>query len=282
MDIDNQTPSDTVMHDLQVLKLGGQEAEYPEFLKRLAKMVAASQTLPVIVHGGGKTINAMLEALHIPTQFQNGQRVTDAKAMEVVEMVLCGVANKRLVRAFHNEGIDAIGLSGMDRGLIKSVPLDPALGRVGSPHYVNVAPIWQLLSTDVLPIIAPVALGYDGLSYNVNADVAAAAVARALQAKQLTFLTNVPGVMIAGAVVKELTPHQVNGAIASGEISGGMIPKVESALAAIAAGVSSVRICNLDTFSGGGTKLVATNKRKQVERSLPANFVAPAKTTEWH
>jgi len=236
-----------------VIKIGGNEAEDPAFLARLAKVLAAQDEPPVIVHGGGKTINGILEKLGIQPKFENGQRVTDEKTMEVVEMVLCGTANKRLVRALLDAGVKAMGISGMDSGILKVTVADPALGRVGKPAQVNTQPLIDLAKMGYLPVVAPLGLGPDGLSYNVNADLAAAAVAVALKARQLTFLTNVPGVKINGDVAATMTVAEVLKAIADGQITGGMIPKVQSALDAVAAGMQSVKISNLDTFGDGGT-----------------------------
>ena len=249
---------EAAMHP-RVIKLGGNEAEDPAFLARLAIKLGEQSERPVIVHGGGKSINKVLESMGVEPKYHPtlGQRITDEVTMDVVEMVLGGPANKRLVRALGANGLDAQGLSGEDRGgLIKSEILNPELGQVGKPISVNAEGIRDMTRLGVIPVIAPISMGPEGKPLNVNADWAATAVAAGLGSKELTFLTNVPGVMLNGEVVPTMTVAEVRAAIASGEISGGMIPKVEAALNALEAGVESVRISNLDTFESGGTRFI--------------------------
>jgi acetylglutamate kinase len=185
--------------------------------------------------------------------------------MAIMEMVVCGRINKRIVAHLTHSGKPTLGLSGVDLGLMRCVPYQPDgndLGRVGSVTTVNVAALHRLLSHGWLPVIAPVALGQDdGLSYNINADHTALAIAAALansdvvDATELVFVSNVPGVLLEEHVVAHLTAAEIDQHIQAGTISGGMIPKVRSALSALAAGVTSVRITNLDGLLAGGTRI---------------------------
>jgi acetylglutamate kinase len=247
------------MQTVTVVKIGGNELDDTAFLSGLCQAVAAFQGLLVLVHGGGKEITAALQIYDQPTQFIEGLRVTPPESMRIMEMVVSGI-NKRLVARLGSLGVRAIGLSGVDLQLLRCKPYRPAgadLGRVGAITQVDLTALTALLSQRWLPVIAPVAIGdEDYLPYNVNADHVAQAVAATLGTAspcELTFVSNVPGVMLGGAVVATLNAAQIDGAIDSGEISGGMIPKVRSALAALAAGVQSVRITNLAGFAQGGT-----------------------------
>lgn len=232
---------------------------------------------PVVVHGGGKTITAWLERLGLPARFVQGLRVTDAESMTVVEMVLAGHINKALVTGLNRMAGDrAIGLSGCDAQLLLARPLRVAgkdLGHVGEIVAVNADLLRRLLDDGFIPVIAPVAADEDGTHYNVNADDAAAAVAGALKAEKLVFLTDVPGVMVdtdGDGVPEPLSRLDAAAArefIARGEIRGGMVPKVEAGLRALAAGAASVHIIDgrrphallveLFTSEGVGTMVVA-------------------------
>ena len=239
-----------------VIKVGGNELDDPRFVDGLAQSLAREAGQLVLIHGGGKEISAALQIYDQPVQFIEGLRVTPPESMAIMEMVACGSVNKRLVARFNAAGVTALGLSGVDLGLIRCRPLSPELGRVGMITSVAHALLDDLLARCWLPIIAPVALGEeDFLSYNVNADHIAQAIAVALGSQaELVFVTNVPGVILAGEVVPFLSPPAVETAIEQGEISGGMIPKVRSALTALAAGVASVRITNLAGLAAGGTR----------------------------
>jgi acetylglutamate kinase len=182
-----------------------------------------------------------------------GLRVSDETAMAAAEMVLAGAVNTRLVVALGLAGVDAVGMSGVDRGLIrvrKLVHPEGDLGRVGQPIAVRTAVLWQALDADVVPVVAPISLGDDG-SYNVNADDAAGAIAAALAqdriagAVEVTFVTNVPGVKLDGVVVAQLNAPAIETAITSGAIYGGMIPKVKAALAVLDAGAAQARIVDM-------------------------------------
>jgi acetylglutamate kinase len=213
----------------------------------------------VLVHGGGKEITAALDREGLPVQFVEGLRVTSPEAMAVMQRVVCGTINKRVTASLLAAGARPLGLSGIDLGLLRCRPHRPNgadLGRVGAVTQVGAAAIRSMLGLGWLPVFAPVALGEaDGLSYNVNADMVAQAIAAALGGAELLFVTNVPGVMLDGAVMPRLDRAAVDAAIASGAISGGMVPKVRAALDALDAGAASARIANLAGFATGGTRI---------------------------
>jgi acetylglutamate kinase len=211
---------------------------------------------PVVVHGGGPQIGAMLERLQIKSQFIDGLRVTDAATIEIVEMVLAGGINKHLVQAIHQAGGVAVGLSGKDGNLITARKMLRAasageetpeklidLGFVGEPDRINPHVLHVLQQSDIIPVIAPVGVAADGMTYNINADTAAGAIAGALQAKRFVLLTDVPGVLDKNKqLLPKLTFADIDRLIADGTISGGMIPKVETCRAAVQAGVEGAVI----------------------------------------
>lgn len=232
---------------------------------------------PVVVHGGGPQINAMLKRLAIQSTFVDGLRVTDAAMVEVVEMVLAGSVNKHVAGLISRAGALAVGICGKDGGLIRARKLtrtkvDPGsriervldLGFVGEPEHIDVRVIHGLTGAGLIPVIAPVGMGADGQTYNINADTVAGAVAGALGATRLLMLTDVKGVLGAdGQLIQELSVADVRAAIAAGTITDGMIPKVETCVAAVEQGVKGVVIldgrvphaCLLELFtaSGAGT-----------------------------
>ncbi len=236
---------------------------------------------PVVVHGGGPQINAMLSRLAIQSTFVDGLRVTDAAMVEVVEMVLSGTVNKHIAGLINAAGALAVGISGRDGGLIRARKLsrtlkDPGsriereldLGFVGEPAEIDVRVIHALTGAGIIPVIAPVGYGDDGHIYNINADTVAGAVAGALGAKRLLMLTDVPGVLDGDkALIPELTVADVERHCASGVISGGMIPKVQTCVDAVRQGVKAAVIldgklphaCLLEMFlqSGIGTLIRA-------------------------
>jgi acetylglutamate kinase len=245
---------------IRILKIGGNELDDPAFVAALAGAVVALRPPPVLVHGGGKEIGQMQQALGGEPRFVGGLRVTDERALAAAEMVLCGTVSTRLVAALLAAGADALGLSGVDRALIRAErQTHPAgdLGRVGRPVAVRAAVLHELLDGGVVPVVAPVSLGADG-PLNVNADEAAGAIAAALGAAEVVFVTNVPGVLVGGALAPRLAASAIEALIADGTISGGMIPKVRAALAALAAGVRAARITNLAGLAvGSGTIITA-------------------------
>jgi acetylglutamate kinase len=229
---------------------------------------------PVVVHGGGPQINAMLKRLAIQSSFVDGLRVTDAAMVEVVEMVLAGTVNKQVAGLINAAGALAVGISGKDGGLIRARKLtrtrrDPGshieqaldLGFVGEPERIDVRVVHALTGAGLIPVIAPVGLGADGQTYNINADTVAGAIAAALGATRLLMLTDVPGVLDAEKrPIAELDVAASAAAIRDGTISGGMIPKVETCLAAVKGGVQGAVIldgrvphaCLLELFTEGG------------------------------
>ncbi len=229
-----------------VIKLGGHAMGSDEAMESFARDVVLMRQVgvnPVIVHGGGPMINAMLDKLDIQSEFVNGKRVTDVATVEVVEMVLSGVVNKRIVQAINAQGGTAVGLSGKDANLMTCDQTDASLGYVGTPAEMNPKILHDLFSHDVIPVIAPLGAGRGGETFNVNGDTAAGAIASALKADRLLLLTDVSGVKNAsGQVVTELKAGQIREMTRDGTIAGGMIPKTETALDALHSGVRAVVI----------------------------------------
>jgi acetylglutamate kinase len=211
---------------------------------------------PVVVHGGGPQIGKMLEKLGIKSEFKGGLRVTDAATVEVVEMVLAGSINKQIVGWIGAEGGKAVGLSGKDGNMVMArtvtrTAIDPDsniekvvdLGFVGEPEQVNREVLDQVLQAELIPVLAPVAIGQDGQTYNVNADTFAGAIAGALTAKRLLLLTDVPGVLDKNKnLIPEMTIEDCRRLIADGTITDGMIPKIETCIYALERGVEAVVI----------------------------------------
>jgi len=189
---------------------------------------------PVLVHGGGPEISAMSERLGLRPEFKNGLRITDEKTMEVVKMVLTGKVSPDLVAAIHRLGGQAVGMSGEDGPTIIAEPLDETMGFVGKVTQVNKEPITALLTRGYIPVIASIGLGYDGHAYNINADTVAAEIAVALKAAKVILLTDVAGVLgVDGEVVAVLSKEDARHRIDKGEVTGGMIPKLEACLRAL-------------------------------------------------
>ena len=247
-----------------VIKLGGHAMGSDEAMAIFARDVVLMQQVganPVIVHGGGPMINAMLDRLNIQSEFVDGKRVTDAATMEVVEMVLSGLVNKRIVQAIGAQGGRAVGLSGKDAQLITCTQTNPELGFVGTPSVIDATILEDLFNSNTIPVIAPLGAGENGETFNINGDTAAGAIAGALKADRLLLLTDVAGVKNAdGEVLTEMTAAQIRELTADGTIAGGMIPKTETALDAIDKGVRAVVIldgrapnaCLLELFTDHG------------------------------
>ncbi len=247
-----------------VVKFGGNAMGDDAAMDSFARDIVLMRQIgvnPVVVHGGGPMINEMLAKLGIETEFVNGKRVTDAATVEVVEMVLSGRVNKRIVQAINGQGGRAVGLSGKDANLMVCDPADPALGFVGNPVEVDPKLLRELFDNEIIPVIAPIGVGRNGETFNVNGDTAAGAIAAALKADRLLLLTDVTGVKDAsGEVVTALTRDQVAQMTKDGVISGGMIPKTETAVAALNGGVRAVVIldgrvpnaCLLELFTDHG------------------------------
>ncbi|WP_298353319.1 acetylglutamate kinase [Rhodoblastus sp.] len=238
-----------------VVKYGGHamgdEATARNFARDMV-LLEQSGVNPVVVHGGGPQIGAMLNKLGIKSEFADGLRVTDKATVEVVEMVLAGSINKQIVGFINNAGGRAIGLCGKDGNMVTARKVEmsesdgkPAvdLGFVGDPAKVDATVLEQVLGRELIPVLAPVALGAEGETYNVNADTFAGAIAGALAAKRLLLLTDVPGVLDKDKnLIKELRIGEIPALIADGTITGGMIPKVETCIYAIEQGVEGVVI----------------------------------------
>jgi acetylglutamate kinase len=247
-----------------VLKVGGNELDDPVFLEGLARAVQSvvgEGHFPVVVHGGGKAIADLQGKLGIQPRFIEGLRVTDAASLDIAEMVLSGLMNKRVVRALVNAGVRAAGISGVDDGTIYVEPMwHPLgdLGRVGEIQDVDPHLIQTLIAAEIVPVVSPISFGaHDALSYNVNADHAATAIAAKLGAIKLVFISNVPGVLVAGQVCRAVTANQAEAWIDEGIITGGMIPKVRSALEAVRGGVAQAVITNLaGVMEGSGTGII--------------------------
>jgi acetylglutamate kinase len=260
-----------------VVKYGGhamgQESLAVEFGRDIALLKQVGIN-PVVVHGGGPQINAMLDRLAIKSNFIDGLRVTDGAMVEVVEMVLAGTVNKQVAALINRAGALAVGISGKDGGLIRARKLrrtkkDPGsniervldLGFVGEPGFIDTRVIHALTGAGLIPVIAPVGTGEDGETYNINADTAAGAIAGALNATRLLMLTDVPGVLNPQKqLIPDLSLAQIHDLIADGTISGGMIPKVETCMEAVTQGVKGATILDgrvphallLELFTEGG------------------------------
>ncbi|HUH03101.1 MAG TPA: acetylglutamate kinase [Kofleriaceae bacterium] len=266
-----------------VVKIGGAALEDHELRRRFAEDVILLDWVGidvVVVHGGGKQITTMLDRLGLEPTFVNGMRVTDEATLEVVEMVLGGSLNQELVRLINHLGGRAVGLTGKDGNLARARRAGgtPDLGLVGEVTSVDRRVLDQLMH-DFVPIIAPLATGEDGTTLNINADVFAARLAAAVGAEKLVLLTDVQGVKGAtGELLSTISADEAEALIASGVISGGMIPKVEYALGAIADGVRKVHIIDgrlehallleIFTQAGVGTQVVGGATPKSQERAI--------------
>jgi acetylglutamate kinase len=243
------------------VKYGGHAMGDPSLAADFARdivLIKQSGVNPVVVHGGGPQIGLLLERLNIKSEFKGGLRVTDRETVEVVEMVLAGSVNKEIVTAINSQGGKAVGISGKDANLMRAKRLerrwrDPGsdieqiadLGFVGDPVAVDPHIIDVIINSDLIPVVAPIGVGPDGETLNINADTFAAALASALKAKRLLLLTDVEGVLDKnGQLIKSLTTTEAQALIDDGTISGGMIPKIESCMDVIAEGVEGVVIIN--------------------------------------
>jgi acetylglutamate kinase len=233
---------------VRVVKLGGNELDRPGFLTDLAAALLAMPQEVVVVHGGGKAVDVLQQRLGIQPVKVGGMRVTDDESLQAVVMTLCGWINKRIVAELVGRGVDAVGLCGVDGGLLRVRKLpneDVDLGWVGEITDVRIDILHMLLSHATTPVVAPVSLGPDNRPYNVNADQAAAAIASALHAETLDFVSNVEGIVIDGRLVPAIDQERSARLMAEGKINGGMVPKVRAAIEAMAGGVPAVRIVDL-------------------------------------
>jgi acetylglutamate kinase len=242
-----------------VVKFGGHAMVDQKLASQFARdmvMLKVCGLNPIVVHGGGPQINKMLDKLAVKAEFREGLRVTDDETMSVVEMVLAGSINKSIVASIQQAGGKAVGISGKDGNLMiaeryTKKKTDPAtgaetvidFGQVGEPVRINVEILHTIMKSDAIPVVAPVGIGYDGQTYNVNADTAAGAIASATGAKRLLLLTDVAGVLDKNKeLISELKIGDVQQLVDEGTITGGMIPKIESAVAVVWSGVEGVII----------------------------------------
>jgi acetylglutamate kinase len=269
-----------------VVKFGGNamvDADLHESFARDVVLMKLVGMNPVVVHGGGPQIGALLAKLNIQTEFVNGMRVTDAETMDVVEMVLGGSVNKEIVASINRNGGKAIGVTGKDGQLIRARKMTVSrhspelgaseiidIGHVGEVDKIDTEVLKVILDSDFIPVIAPIGADAKGSTYNINADLVAGKLAQVLQAEKLMLLTNVEGLLNKeGQVLTGLSTEEVDGLIADGTISGGMLPKIGCALDAVKSGVASAHIIDgrvphavlLETFTNEGIGTLITNRR---------------------
>ncbi|MED3717543.1 acetylglutamate kinase [Geobacillus thermodenitrificans] len=254
------------MENTVVIKCGGSVLDElsPAFFASVKTMREQGMNV-VIVHGGGPEIGKMLKQLNVRSEFVNGLRKTTKEVLAVVEMVLSGKVNKQLVTMFKQHGLSAVGISGVDGGLLEAEPIDGIkLGYVGRVTAVRVDLLQTLLAANYIPVISPLGVGRSGQTYNINADTAAGAIAAAIGANQLAFVTNVPGLLQDGTLIGEATAETVEQLLKDGVITGGMIPKVKAALSALSDALPKVMIVSGKTpFYEQGT-WHGTTIRKEV------------------
>lgn len=247
-----------------VIKLGGHAMGTDQTMDVFARDIVLMQQVginPVIVHGGGPMINEMLKKLNVESKFIDGKRVTDADTVNIVEMVLSGSVNKKIVHAINRQGGTAVGLSGKDANLMQCAPEDPKFGLVGKPSKVNPDVLREMFTAGIIPVVAPIGVGENGETFNINGDTAAGAIASELRADRLLLLTDVSGVKNSnGEVITELTSKDIKNLVASGIIEGGMIPKVNTAINSLEKGTRAAVIldgrapnaCLLELFTEHG------------------------------
>jgi acetylglutamate kinase len=238
---------------IRIVKIGGRPQGDPQLPALVAATLGIDASQLVLVHGGGDEISALQSAFGGSTTFVNGRRVTTARDIDIVRMALSGSANKRLVAKLVDRGINAVGLSGEDAGLISAEALDvDQLGYVGSPHAINVPFLLHLLAGGYVPVISPVSRDVrsdDGSALNVNGDDAAAAIAVAMKAEELILIADVEGVMSDGCVIPNLTIDGARRLIENGTANKGMRAKLEAGIVAIRGGVGRVRISDLSALT---------------------------------
>jgi acetylglutamate kinase len=268
-----------------IIKFGGNAMVDSELHESFARDVVLMKLVgmnPIVVHGGGPQIGKLLEELNISTEFVDGMRVTNSRTMDVVEMVLGGSVNKEIVSSINRNGGKAIGVTGKDGQMIRAKKMtvtrySPELsaseiidiGHVGEVDKIDIQVLQLLQGSDFIPVIAPIGVGEDGTTYNINADLVAGKIAEVMQAEKLMLLTNVPGLMDKNQnILSGLSIAQVDALIADGTVSGGMLPKISCALNAVKAGVASAQIIDgrvphavlLEIFTDQGIGTLITNK----------------------
>lgn len=247
---------------IQVIKIGGNELATPGFVQHLAETIKEQQNTfaCILVHGGGRAIDELMQKLQIEPQYKNGQRITNESTLEIAEMILSGKINKKLVLELSRADIEAIGLSGVDLKLIQVEPWGPGLNLVGRVVKVRTELLTAYSEKDIVSVISPISIGPGG-RYNVNADHAAGMIAGSLKAELIVFISNVPGVLVGDQIAPELSDKEVHSLIENGTINGGMIPKVNAALDALKYGVSQATITDLAGFQKHtGTTIVTERK----------------------
>lgn len=264
--------------EIVVIKYGGSAQTSPELKEKFAEDILLMYLVgikPVIIHGGGKKITDMLDALKIDTQFIDGQRVTTKETMRIVEMILSGEINKEIVSLLNSHGAKAIGVSGKDAHFIKALPKDAAKwGYTGNITHVEASVVKNLIAEHFIPVIAPIAageeMGHPG--YNINADLCASYVAKAIGANKIIFLTDTEGVLDKDKnLISSLTKQDVENLKADGTIHGGMVPKVDACLEAIDGGVHKAHIIDgrlehsmlLELFTSEGIGTQITKEKEE-------------------
>ncbi len=257
-----------------VVKFGGNAMGDTAIVQRLAEdlvLMRAVGMRPVLVHGGGPQIGALMDRLDMTVEFRDGLRVTDADTLDVARMVLVGKVNRDLVAALNLHGPVAVGVAGEDAGLIAAEARDPELGYVGDVADVHPSVLHSLLAEDLIPVVSTIGSDATGQAYNINADAVAGALAAAIDAEKLIYLTDVPGVLTdlddPGSLIGRITPTGLQGLIADGTLSGGMLPKIAACTDAVAAGVPSVHILDgrrphallLELFTDTGVGTMISN-----------------------
>ena len=270
-----------------VVKFGGNAMVDPELHDSFARDIVLMKLVgmnPVVVHGGGPQIGSLLEKLNISTEFVDGMRVTDSQTMDVVEMVLGGSVNKEIVASINRNGGKAVGVTGKDGQLIRARKLkvnrySPELkapeiidiGHVGEVDKIDTEVLDLVIGSNFIPVIAPIGVGDNGDTFNINADLVAGKIAQVMQAEKLMLLTNVAGLLDKNSeILTGLSTQQVDELIADGTISGGMLPKIGCALDAVKSGVTSAHIVDgrvphavlLEIFTDEGIGTLITNRRK--------------------
>ncbi|MFT6550159.1 MAG: acetylglutamate kinase [Zhongshania marina] len=273
-----------------VVKFGGNAMIDDKLKEQFARDIVLMKLVgmnPIVVHGGGPQIGDLLKRLAIESHFVDGMRVTDTATMDVVEMVLGGTVNKEIVSLLNRNGGKAVGLTGKDGQLIRAKKLKVTqrtpdlakteiidIGHVGEVEKINTEVLDMLVNSDFIPVIAPIGVGPDGASYNINADLVAGKVAEVLKAEKLMLLTNIEGLMDkSGKVLTGLSTEQVNALIEDGTIYGGMLPKIGCALDAVNAGVTSAHIIDgrvphavlLEIFTDTGVGTLITNSKNLLD-----------------
>ena len=274
-----------------VIKYGGAAMVDPQLRADVMNDIVLLKTVgvnPVIVHGGGKDISRAMEQAGIPVEFKDGQRVTTDEGMEIVRTILAGKVNQELVRALNEHGNIAVGVNGVDGGIIIAEPASPELGRVGRIKRINDALLQDLIDADYIPVIASVAIGNDGGYCNVNADVMAGQIAAATGAAKILFLTDVDGLYLdfddKDTLVSQLSLEEARELVEGGTLSSGMIPKLRSCVSALDGGVSSAYIINgtiphailleMLTLTGVGTAVYTDNADADTQHATLGNFAS--------